>query len=95
MSVADPTQPMAEMYFTSELVYPAMVTAHHQDCGTPLEFTGESLLSDPPWYQHRCPKCDVIVRLRSVYPRVEFLPANKPVNVSFGAKTNDDAPPNS
>lgn len=38
-----------------------------------LEFTGVMLMSYPPRYQYRCPKCWLIHNLKGHYPKIEYI----------------------
>ena len=41
------------------------------DCGEELKTTGYTLLSNPPMYEHECPKCGIRYNLPSAYPKTE------------------------
>lgn len=41
-------------------------------CNTEMEFLGQTLLSDPPQFPHKCPKCEHIMVMDSQYPHIEY-----------------------
>ena len=44
------------------------------ECGTELLCSNIIMLTYPPKYPHKCPKCDKTFMLDAQYPRIEFEP---------------------
>lgn len=42
------------------------------DCGHEMEFTGGTLLSSPPQYEHHCKGCGARATMKQKFPRIEF-----------------------
>lgn len=43
-----------------------------EKCKKELVFTGKSLMSNPPKYEHKCPVCGRIENLNYTYPRIAY-----------------------
>jgi len=37
-----------------------------------MRYTGTTLTTNPPWYQHKCDKCGHIENMADMYPRIEY-----------------------
>lgn len=44
-----------------------------EGCDGEMKFNGSVLMSNPPKYQHECPKCGMISNERQKYPAIEYV----------------------
>lgn len=66
-----------ESYTDIEEVKPFLVIKKCLKCKIEMKPTGLSLLSSPPQFPHKCPRCGYEENFSKVYPCLEYEPVNK------------------
>lgn len=54
-------------------VYPVMQRLYCDKCDTEMMAEGQTIMTNPPQYPHRCPNCqNQFVSIGKMYPNVDF-----------------------
>ena len=53
-------------------VVPVLTKVYCDECGGELKYSGKTLTSSPPKFQHTCVECAATESLKDVYPTINF-----------------------